>query len=254
MAFPNIFASKPAQAAAPAQGQAAPANPQQGQAAPQLQEASTQAFDPVSGAPLDPTNQPPEEKSGLADFSALWDTPSTEGDATPAQSSLLLSNDNLTPVMDKMNFAANLPPEMTARLEQGDMSALTPILEHVARNVYSNAMQHSTALVDKHLESRLDAMSGKMETAARSAVTKQSVAASIPTDNPLVRSEMNRISEQLQVKYPDAPAAWVAEQAQRYITELAGAFGSGDSSGASQAPAAPEQVDFMEFAGAGAQQ
>lgn len=246
--FKNLFSGK-REAAQPQQNTQQPAQAP-AQATPAAQTPAPNGV--AEGTPSNVPNQTTQaEPQGIDRFAGLWDTPKDGGDAgnTPPQG-LSLDSAAMNPVLEQLDFTSGLNTEAMQKVQQGDMTGLPALMQDVAKQAYSAAMQHSTTLVDNHLNTRLSELQGNVVDKTKAEIKTQSAVQSLNMDNPVIQSELTRVAQQLQSKYPDASSTWIAEQSQAYLTDLASAFGKGtDGTQADPAKAADQPFDFMAYAG-----
>jgi len=195
----------------------------------------------TSTAPADNSAPAP-----LADFTDLWKNSAPEGDQANANQELTLPDEAMAAVLEKLDFAQTIPAELNQRLQQGDNTAIPEMLNHVSKQSYETAMRHMAAVTNQHLKNKASADASSLDTAIQSKLTSESVSNLPNADNPIIRRELDRVSQQLRTKFPDASSSWVAQQSQRYITELGAAFTPASSTPQGDT-SNPVDVDFADF-------
>lgn len=221
MSFMNFFSgnaaptadlgtAQPAQPAAPAQQQ--PTTPTPGQE-PAGQQAQQQGAPGNEGQPTPP--------NPLDIYGKMFETTKDDGD-TPSAPSLSLDSKVLSEVTNQLDFTKGIDPEMLQKLQSGDLSSLPDMLNAVARQAYSTAMQHNSALVDKFVSQRSDYDAQRIAPTVRDALTQSKLSTSVEgLDFPGMKQQLTDVASKLAKAYPDATPDWVAEQAQAYMRESA---------------------------------
>lgn len=178
---------------------AAPANP-----VPPTQ----QGADTPTPAPTEQTQQTntPVQNTEINPLDALGilrqnnDTP----DAPP---SLQLTSEQLSKAAEQIDFNGLIPQESYAKLQaglqQGDLSALPEMLAALAKNSWAMGMQHSTTLVDHHLNSRMEYEKKQNANSVRENVLTSQLN-SVKDLHPQAREMFVDTAKRLSAKFPEA--------------------------------------------------
>ena len=145
-----------------------------------------------------------------------------DADSNSAPPSLSLDSNVLSDVTKQLDFTKSLDAEMMQRLQSGDLSSLPDVLNQVARQAYSTAMQHNSALVDKFVSQRAEYDAGRIAPTVKSALTESKLSSTMEgMDFPGMKQQLTEVASKLAKAYPDASPDWIAEQAQSYTRDSA---------------------------------
>ena len=191
---------------------------------------------PAAGAANPDT--PPSPMDG---FSKLWENDPTKT-STPAP---LFDIDptKFAEAVKTADFTKMLPPDLMAKALAGDAAALGAAMNGVAQQVFSHQTMATTKLIEQALDKRDKSLRDSMPGMVRSARVSDNLA-----DLPLYKHEATRpliaaLEAQLSSKYPQATAAQITEQAQKYISEFA-TLAAGDKPAAVANPNEPDWGSF----------
>jgi len=165
--------------------------------------------------------EPPKPQTPLEVLEGLWQNkPKT--DNTPVDTTLSITPEVLSKVTPELQFAAGVSPEIMQKVQEGDTGAIQSMMEHIAKQAYSTAMQHSLALVNSNLETREGLLPELINKNVRSNLTESAVLGSgIPnTASPTVQRELKRVAGQFREANPSASPEEIARATQAYFTEL----------------------------------
>lgn len=208
----------------------APAEPASGgQQAPQQFDSSGQPTGQPSGAPAangDQGGQPGQTGQGAQEnpldiYNKMFENQSTgEEDAPP---SLTLGKDTLEKVTGQLDFTSGIDPATIDQLQQGDLSSLPSLLNKVAQQVYSTAMQHNSKLVDEFVKQRSEYDSQQIAPAVKSTLTQSHLDQNLGdlSKQPAMKAQMTETAERLAKAYPDASPEWIAKQSKDYVIQSA---------------------------------
>lgn len=208
--------NQPAQQAAPNQGQAAPFNQEPNNmdkgivdpngnansANPQQQESTT------TPNPLD-------------NYSAMLDNGTKAEDNTPKAPVFELDPTRLNEVASNLNFSDGIPQDLMQKALTGDTQSLMEVINGVARNAYTNSLNHAAALTDTHVKQSLDYQQQNLGSAVKTELTSNELSSNPAMANPLVKSQLTQIAQQMSKAYPDAPPAEIAKMSQQYLQDMA---------------------------------
>jgi hypothetical protein len=151
-------------------------------------------------------------------FAGLFDNTNKTGD--DAQPSFSLDPEKLQKIAGQLDFTGQLSPEDIEGLKSGDPAKTAAILNRTGQNAYSMLMQHLPALTEKFVTARLEHSQSKLGGQVKSTLTKQALE-KLAANNPILKQQMETISEELLGKFPDATPDWIAEQTKAYFVEMA---------------------------------
>ena len=222
MSIFDTFFSKPA--AAPEQ------QPQQQQQPATVQPGNIPPNTQVSGqAPVTTEPQEKKDNSPLAEFSGLWDTPVNKGEGEDkSKQSFDLKPEDVKAAVEKINFTQTLNADTLARISAGGeeaAKAFAESLNQVAQSVMSQTMMVSQKLANKAVEDALAAQQSKLPGLVRDQNTSATVFESNPLfKDPAVRPVIDATRQQLQLKYPEASPAQIADMTKNYVLAMSKAF------------------------------
>lgn len=179
-------------------------------------------FHPDTGKPLTPDELEGDEpnksqNSPLDNFAGLFHTTPNGDDAPPSFS---LDPAKLQEVAGKLNFLGQLSDEDQEILKSGDITKITPLLNRMGQNSYLTIMQHLPQLTEVYVNKRVEHATKGLGSQVKSTLTKQSLA-KLAADNPVLKEQLDRVSDGLLTKFPDADPDWIAEQSVMFFTEMA---------------------------------
>lgn len=220
------------------------ANPQ-GQPGQQVNQSMTNQQQSGNPAGMQtPTQSTP--KSGLDMFAELMQNDNSKGSSNQP-SSLNIPQDTISKVADSLNFSDSIPPEAMQKLQSGDLSALPEILNSVAKQVYSQAMQHSTGVTDKYLAGRFEQERSFGEQQARvSSVTSNMNISDLP---PVAQDMFKNTAKAVAQKYPDLNSKQVEEQVWSMMQDMSDKFNRNKMQQDKQKQT--QEVNYDDFGGFG---
>lgn len=211
-------AAAPAPAATPAPTGAAPSPA----AAPVAQQGAPEGQHQAPGMPQ-PTSQASQTPGALDLFASLVQN-NGAGQATAAQApSFTLPTETLQQASSKLDFAQGIPPEAIQRLQAGDMTALTEILNHTGRQAYQHAMTHSMALTDRFVSDRFQYESGLLDDRIGQRMATSNLQ-SVQELHPVAQNMFREAMRELQKGNPNATQAQLEAQAWTFLEEFGQQF------------------------------
>lgn len=181
---------------------------------------------------MEPQNQEQQnqdQNSDMESFKDLWNNEPTEGEPPedPSDLSSLFSvdQDKIKESVSKMDFTGTLSPEVLEAISSGGedaVKAFATSLNSVAQEVFSKAMLANGSLVKQAFSKAQD----KIDARTSRNYTRLKVSDELTSVNPLLKDPsvapmVAAVQEQLQRKYPDASAADIRAQAEKYFTNFA---------------------------------
>lgn len=210
----------------PQQSQVPQGQPQQnGQQGQQQQQTKQPAGATAKGA----TNDPETIENPLDVYKDLFNnTPNKDKDGKdilpPEPPAFKLDAKTIKDAAGKIDFMSDLPPELAEKLQSGQMDATSTaaLVSHVGQQAYARAIEHATTLTDRYVGMRLNHEQQGLPAQVQRLLAKHT-AISNPAirNNPVLKEHYEMISERLSTRYPDQPPEWVAEQTNKYFTDMA---------------------------------
>lgn len=206
--------------------QQVPQQPPQGQQGPTGQQQQQRPAGSTNGGA---TNDPETLQNPLDVYKGLFDnTPKKDKDgkviAPPEPPSFKLDSKTISDAASKIDFMSGLPAEVTQKLQSGQIDAevLQAVVSHVGQNSYARAMEHASTLTDRFVGMRLGHEQQGLQ-AQMNKLLARNHAISNPAirDNPVLREHYETVSTKLAEKFPDQPPEWIAEQTNKYFTDMA---------------------------------
>lgn len=162
-----------------------------------------------------------KETNPLDIYNKMFET--TESGDDDAPPSLALSREALDKVTSQLDFSSGIDKAALDQFAQGDFSALPSILNKVAQQAYSTAMQHNSALTDQFVNQRSEYDSKRIAPAVKSTLTKSHLDKDLGdlANQPAMKAQMSETAQRLAKAYPDATPEWIASQAKQYVIQSA---------------------------------
>lgn len=211
-AMRSVFSQRPIQAEPGSGGAPAEQNPQGGQSKPQNQNNN----EPSISDPSHPNNQKPADP--LAAFSKIFDNPDESTVKKPP--SFKLDPTVIKGAADSLNFSEALTPEILAKLKAGDDSGYVELANALGRKIYSQSLEHSSALTDRFVSLRSEHDQSNLGRQMNSHLAKNSLE-SIAASNPTAKKMLDFIADGIVRTNPDATPEFIAEQTPKFFLELA---------------------------------
>lgn len=193
-------------------GGGAPGNPKGGQG-------------PNSRSPANNPNNPESMEGGLDVFANLFNNEPGEGETQAPR--FAINAETLTKAAGSLDFTKSLPPDLMEKIKAGDGAAMFEAMQHIGRTAYQTAIQHTTGVADRYIESRLTYENDHvMPKRMREMLAMQNVAGENAEmlDNPVVKSHLKLITSNLAKQYPDADPKWLGDKAKAYFLDMAKAI------------------------------
>ena len=215
--LPNSNQPKPNQQPNP-QGQQGQPN---GQPAPNGQP-NPNDLDPVTGLPKtqgQPNGTDQNPANPLDFFKGMYDNKPNAASEPPK---FAIPTENLQKAAGSIDFMQGIDPELMNKAKTGDVTSIMTMMGEVARNAYSNSMNHMSTLSDNFINQRL----GFENTALPNKVKEQLTNHELGSNNaafshPVVKAQLTEVAKRLAGQYPDASPSEIAAQAKSYIIEMA---------------------------------
>lgn len=161
------------------------------------------------------------ESNPLDIYNKMFDTTNSADDDAPP--SLALSREALDKVTSQLDFSSGIDQAALDQFAQGDFSALPSMLNKVAQQAYSTAMQHNSALTDQYVNQRSEYDSKRIAPAVKSTLTQSHLDKDLGdlANQPAMKAQMSETASRLAKAYPDATPDWIASQAKQYVIQSA---------------------------------
>lgn len=206
-------------------GESADPNQQQGQQPGQQQSGGGQDPNQPSGQQQQgqqPNGQQSTKEQDPFDiYNKMFEN--TDSGDTDAPPSLSIGKDTLQQVTGQLDFVSGLDQATLDQLQNGDLSSLPTLLNNVARQVYSTAMQHNAALTNEFVNKRSEYDSTRIAPTVKSTLTQARLDSDLGdlSKQPAMKAQMTETAERLARAYPDATPEWIATQAKQYVIQSA---------------------------------
>lgn len=193
------------------------------------------------------------EPTGLDKFAFLGEnTLKADPDAVKPLA-LQRSSEAMTPeavqaLTEGLDFTSAISSETLSALKEGNVEALLTAFNDMSKKAYLTALQHSGALADNVLDTRLSGLAKDLPSNISSILTRNQLKATPAFDNPVVRQAMNDTASRILKVHPDASPAEVAEQTKDYFTELAKALNPDANFDGKARKAVIPSTDWFEYA------
>ena len=229
------------QQAAPNQGGQPGAQSAAPNAAPNSNQPPKNNQPPGDGQNTVGTNEP---KNPMDAYAKLFDTTNQQADA-PAPA-FNIDPKILTEVSGKLRFTDGINQELMTKATSGDYSAMLEIMNMVGQRAYQTAISHGTSLTDKYLNARKEHDFKGIGSTVKKELVNSALNNTPNYNHPVVKAQLNMVAEAMRRENPDASPQEIAEAAQQYIQDLAGAIKPEDPVKKAKAKEA-EGVDWTSF-------
>lgn len=185
-----------------------------------------------------------QNKSPLAEFAGLWDTPPApkEGEAVQPdwnEHSSIVPELNVDPkkmfeAARRIDFSKVMNPEKVAAALKGDAAAFTEVINTVAQATFANMAMSATKISKAMMSQMAEKLySGALPHHFRRHAVNSQIDTDLPIlSDPAVAPMFESFKQQMQVKYPKASAQEISQLAKKMVTAFADAVkGGGNSAG-----------------------
>lgn len=159
---------------------------------------------------------------------------------------------NLEEVAGKMDFLQNIPQELIANIDPNTLQALAPLLNHIGRQSYTNALEHSMQLSGKYLDSRFDFERDGMSSLLRQQSVTNNIN-SIDKLHPLMQDLFRTAASKLADKFPTATSQEIESQVWKMFGSMNSNIDNGDPSKIQQRINSQPKEEDWDLAGGFAQ-
>lgn len=187
-------------------------------------------FDPMTGAPIKngSTNNPETQTSPLDAYQGLWgkakgpDGKEIEPEVPPAFN---IDQKAIDAAAGSLSFSGNIPEDMDLSGLGENKDTILALMDHVGRQAYATAINHSSKLTDKWYNSRSAHDAKAIPNIVKDSLTYHGIE-NMPfaQKSPVVRENMKMIGKQLRGMYPDATPEQIQERTVQFFNEMAKAI------------------------------
>lgn len=192
-----------------------------------------------------PSGQQGENTDPWAKFSKMYDNPSNP-DAAPTFS---LDDKVLSEVAGSQDFMKGINPELMQKATSGDVSAMMEIMHSVSRNAYKASLSHGSRLTEGYIGSRESFNEKGFGKKVRGELTVNALTGTPNFQNPVVRKQLIKIAEGLQMQHPDAAPEEIANMAKEFVTELSNAIKPATGGTQEEGNGQKAETDFNKWFG-----
>lgn len=207
-------------------------------------------------APAPPADPVAAAVSQLDQFKTLWQTP-VDAEGKPIQQPadpfsqpiLKLDPKVVLEQVNKLDFTANIAPELTTKALSGDPAALAEIINAATRNAVSSVTLNSANLVNAALAQQAERFKQSLPQHIKSVQLSQTQSENPVLQHPAVQPMIESMKQAAFMKDPTANPADIQRSVESYVLGIAKALqdSSPDAVKQHQAAAAGQQ-DWMQWA------
>lgn len=138
-----------------------------------------------------------------------------------------LAPEVITKAAGSIDFLSSIPKELQEKLsvEGGpDLQTMMEVINHAARQAYTNSLSHLSPLIDKFHDVREQHGQKHLGKHIRNQLTENTVESLPQANHPAIKEGLKLVSRSIASQHPDAPPQWVAEQAYNYFISIAQAL------------------------------
>ncbi len=182
-----------------------------------------------------------KNKSPLADFANLWDTPTLKDGETPPTDwddpSSLVPTMNLDPakiseVSKRLDFSKALNPEKVKLALGGDVNAFTEVINSALQAAFANSSMATARFTEATLRKMAPSLIEALPHHIRKHTVRDTLSGeSAAFNDPAVAPVMEAIEGRLRARFPKASAKEITEHAKKYMSGVVDLFGGGKGAG-----------------------
>jgi hypothetical protein len=177
-----------------------------------------------------PTASPTAPETSLDQFVDLWKTDPVDPNTPPKQNNIFGNVDpkKFMEAAGKIDFAKVVTPDQMSAISAGGdaaQKAFVQAMNSVAQSVYAQSSFATTKIVDAALARSKETFMADLPQHIKQQQVRGSLSAENPIfSNPAVQPLISAMEAQFTVKYPNASAAEITQQAKAYIEALGATF------------------------------
>jgi hypothetical protein len=162
-------------------------------------------------------------------FATLWEPATTPNVDTTLPANMFAGADpaKMLEAARKVNFAAQVPPELLAKITSGGpdaAAAFAQAINDVAQRSYAQSSFASTKIVEAALAKFQEGLDARLPSQVKRHQVSESLRESNPALNhPAAAPIMEALQAQLTVKFPSASARELQDMASAYLTSFTSA-------------------------------
>jgi hypothetical protein len=162
-------------------------------------------------------------------FKSLWEPATTPNVDTTLPANMFAGADpaKMLEAARKVNFAAQVPPELLAKITSGGpdaAAAFAQAINDVAQRSYAQSSFASTKIVEAALAKFQEGLDARLPSQVKRHQVSESLRESNPALNhPAAAPIMEALQAQLTVKFPSASARELQDMASAYLTSFTSA-------------------------------
>jgi len=173
-----------------------------------------QSLDPNAGQ----QQQKKEPSDPLAAFEKIFDnTPDKDAPKAP---SFKLTPEVLKQASESLDFSDVVPQDFRERFDKNDPSAMSDLVNGLARKLYSTTLDHSSILTDRFVGQRSEHDRRGLGSEVTKTLAKNNLK-SIASKSPVAAKQIEQIHDAIIAKNPDATPEFVQEQTEEYFRQIA---------------------------------
>lgn len=209
---------------------------------------------PATPAPVgsQPTAIPPAaegDKSPLANYDKLWETPKIEGTPSPKLGEgFNFDPSKLAEAAKSLDFVKVIPPEVMALASKGDAAALAQVVNLAGQAGFAQSATVAGKLVETAMAKFTDQFNANLPQMIRDR-TAQSMSGENPAyKDPAVAPIIEQVRNQLLARHPNATPQDIKEHTDAYLAGL-GVLLTGAPGASKNAPASKGTEDWLSYFG-----
>lgn len=174
---------------------------------------------------LQPNQQVTPPQSPLADFSNLWEAPTTPPDPNKGAVQFTIDPTKINQVASSIDFTKSIPPELMQKALAGGpeaMQALMQVINTVSQQAFAQSTMANTKVIETALAQQREKFSAEIPDLVRS----QSISSTLRQENPLFKNPatapmLTALETQLAAKFPSATPQEISNHARKYLEGFA---------------------------------
>lgn len=181
------------------------------------------AGDGTAPAALAGVPKPDEDKSPLAGYAELWQTPQgTEDFSKPV--TFDLDPTKLAEAAKQLDFTKAVKPELAEKALKGDAAALAEVLNSVSQSSFIQSTSMTAKLVEAALAKQAASFKASLPSIIKQHAVRESMHNSPDAEflnHPSVQPLVSALEAQMTAAYPKASAAQITDHVKKYLTGFA---------------------------------
>jgi len=219
------------------------------------QDSQQQQQNPAGGAPAgDPAaTQQQQQVSGIDKHIDLWKNDTTaEQQNTGPQPVFNITPEKLSEIASAMDFSKQLPADLATKALQGDVTALTALINTAGQQAYKASLEANTKMINAAFAQRETSFKNEV---LPGLIDQHTKARAIEDANPIFRHPaaqpmLEGLKSQIIAKFPNASASEVSKMAGDLLHDFATSINGGTPQQLQEAQrrqSAPAEMDWATF-------